>query len=120
MNEVPFRINHVFTAILMRRVYADSLYGTAYSASEQACSTKVSSRVPHPYAYLRTGGLHSAEGLNRPPPHHPHPHPDTRSPSPSAQDLTHPSDNGLSQNALESVESPTRAVVCFFAFLSAR
>jgi hypothetical protein len=88
--------------------------------SKLAHSKKVSSRVPHPYVYLRTGGFHSAEGLNCFPPHNPHPHPDTPSPSPSAQDLTHPSGNGLPQNALESVESPTRAVVFFFALLSAR
>jgi len=48
----------------------------------------------------------------------PLPHPDTRSPSPSAQDLTHPSGNGLAQTALESVASPTLALVFFFAFLS--
>ncbi|WP_158785998.1 hypothetical protein [Granulicella sp. L46] len=43
-----------------------------------------------------------------------------RSPSPSAQDLTHPPDNGLPQNALESVESPPKALVFFFAHLGKR
>jgi len=44
----------IFTAIRVRGVYADSLYGTAYAASEQVCSTReIFSRAPIP---IRTCG----------------------------------------------------------------
>jgi len=81
---------------------------------------KFDAGCPNPYAQLRTGGFHSARRPESPSSTPPTPHPYTRSPSPSAQDLTHPPDNGLPQNALESVESPPKALVFFFAHLGKR
>jgi hypothetical protein len=100
MNKVRFRSNHIFTAVRVRRVYADSLYGTAYGASEQVCSLHERFRPStHPYAHLRTGGLHSTEGLNRPSSISPIPHP--RLPSPPGQNLSSPRTHRNSANPLK-------------------
>jgi hypothetical protein len=69
--------------------------------SKIAHSMKVSSRVPHPYAYLRTGGPHSAEGLNRPPPHHPYPTETREAPRRPRRTLSTPQARRNSANPLK-------------------
>ena len=69
--------------------------------SKFAHPTNVSCRVAHPYAHLRSGGFHSAERLNRPPPTRPHPPPRQPNPPPSAQNLSSPQAHRNSANPLK-------------------